>query len=443
MLYIYYMKNKILLFSFLFLFPLLVQAQITVVRIQNGQIYLDTSSTKKPLQKGATFKVILSTEKLINPKTKKDLGILYNYSPEGIITEVQPLYAIGKLPSISGIEIGQEAVVEEMSDPIVSTTSKAVTKEAETISKHKKIVYEPVAQEIISISSADVTSPGADNIITLDTKKEIGVWNRKGEELEKVLSYQLPVRTTPISLSAAPLRRNQTAELFVVVYDNYLARISTLVLAYENGQWNLLETLPYFVKELGCGKDKQIWGQRAFVIADKPGNAHEILFEKNKFTMTGATLNTQHNWLTGLNLFPTKDEQDPSLIYISRHGRINLNLPNGKTTENKDFSVGAPNRVKYKQEIVKFYPSLQVIQSQGRSQIAAVENTAKLGLLSDSFGKYESGKIHFLSFEKGRLSVEDTTVLDGFVYDTACTDTAILSAEVLPDGQSAVVEILK
>ena len=66
-----------------------------------------------------------------------------------------------------------------------------------------------------------------------------------------------------------------------------------------------------------------------------------------------------------------------------------------------------------------------------------------MGLLSDTFGQYQSGKIHFLAFEKGRLTITDTVELDGFVYDTACSDTAILTAEILPDGTSSIVEILK
>ena len=105
--------------------------------------------------------------------------------------------------------------------------------------------------------------------------------------------------------------------------------------------------------------------------------------------------------------------------------------------------AAAPNRVKYKQEILKFYPSVQVFGPEGRATLAAVENISKLGILSDTFGQYKSSKIHFLAFEKGRLSVTDTVELDGVVYDTACTDRAILAAEVLPDGNSSVVEIFK
>jgi hypothetical protein len=92
---------------------------------------------------------------------------------------------------------------------------------------------------------------------------------------------------------------------------------------------------------------------------------------------------------------------------------------------------------------VKFYPSLQVFGPAGDATVAAVENTSKLGLLSETFGQYQSGKIHFLTFEKGRLSLQDTVNLDGVVYDTACSDRAVLAAEVLPDGSSSVVEIFK
>ena len=120
-----------------------------------------------------------------------------------------------------------------------------------------------------------------------------------------------------------------------------------------------------------------------------------------------------------------------------------MTLPLGKRAESDSVFATAPNRVKYKQEVLQFYPSLQVFGPDGRATIAAVENTAKMGLLSDTFGQYESGKIHFLTFEKGRLNITDTVELDGVIYDTACSNTSILTAEVLADGTTSVVEVLK
>ena len=444
MVYIYYMKITHLLSVLLVTLPLIAQAQATVVRVQNHQIYLDTSALKTPVNKGDSFKVILSSEKLTNPKTGKDLGLVYNYSPVGVITEVQPLYAIGKLPSETGVEIGQEALVQTAQPaPQAAAATQAEKSEQPKVSLHKKISYQPVEQEIVSLSSADITAPGAENIVTLSTKGRISVWNRNGEELKEALSYQLPSGRTPLALSAVPLRGKDTAEIFATVYDDRLARVRNVVLSYENGQWITLDTLPYFVKEMGCGSEKTLWLQKAFVSGTRPGNAHNVVYQNGQFGPGTQELATQRSWLMGANRFPFADNNSLQLIYTTSVGRIKLELPRGKTTEYKDFSVGSPNRVKYKQEIVKFYPSLQVVESQGKPQVAAAENTTKYGLLSSTFGQYESGKIHFLSFEKGRLTLQDTVALDGFVYDTACSDTAVLTAEVLPDGQSSLVEILK
>ena len=445
MVYIYYMKITHLLLALLVTLPLIAQAQVTVVRIQNHQIYLDTSTLKTPVNRGDSFKVILSSEKLTNPKTGKDLGLVYNYSPVGVITEVQPLYAIGKLPSEAGVEIGQEALFVQAAQPKpqVAATPQTATPEQPKAALHKKISYQPVEQEIVSLSSADITAPGAENIITLSTKGRISVWNRNKEELKEALSYQLPSGRTPLALSAVPLRGKGTAEIFATVYDDRLARVSTVVLSYENGQWATLDTLPYFVKEIGCGSEKTLWMQKAFVSSTRPGNAHNVVYQNGKFVAGTQELATQHTWLMGDNRFPFAENNSLQLIYTTSAGRIKLELPRGKTTEYKDFSVGSPNRVKYKQEIVKFYPSLQVVESQGKPLVAAAENTTKYGLLSSAFGQYESGKIHFLSFEKGRLTLQDTVALDGFVYDTACSSGAVLTAEVLPDGQSSVVEFLK
>ena len=435
MVYIYYMKIKNLLFAFFLLFPALVQAQVTVVRVEKNTLYLDTSSLVNPVRKGDIFKVIISAEKLTNPKTGKDLGLIYTYSPEGKITEVQPLYAVGELPKGQTAAVGQEAVIEQLAPAAMQLPAE------QKKSQRKTLTYAPVEQEIISLSAADVIRPGADNIVTLSAKGQVTVWKRDGETLTEETSYRLPKGKTPLTLSAAPVRGQETAEIFATVYDAQSGRITTSVLAYENGQWQVLDTLPYFVKELGCPAAKTVWMQKPFIIGTQPGSAHNLVYENGRFKAGPQTLNTQRNWLTGTAKAAVEKEDVSNLLYTTANGKIKMQLSNGKTAESKNLFASAPNRVKYKQEIVKFYPSLQVVHSQGKIEIAGVENIAKYGLLSSTFGMYQSGKIHFLLFEKGRLNVTDTVELDGFVYDTACGAKAVLTAEVLPDGQSSVVEI--
>ncbi|MBR2392670.1 MAG: hypothetical protein IKA93_03765, partial [Elusimicrobiaceae bacterium] len=174
-----------------------------------------------------------------------------------------------------------------------------------------------------------------------------------------------------------------------------------------------------------------------------PGNARELDYERGKFKLDDDSFSTQRNWLTGINRYDVAKDDSDNLLYTSSNGKIRMTLPLGKRAESDSVFATAPNRVKYKQEVLQFYPSLQVFGPDGRATIAAVENTAKMGLLSDTFGQYESGKIHFLTFEKGRLNITDTVELDGVIYDTACSNTSILTAEVLADGTTSVVEVLK
>ena len=101
-----------------------------------------------------------------------------------------------------------------------------------------------------------------------------------------------------------PLRGKNTAEIFATVYDDRLARVSTVVLSYENGQWATLDTLPYFVKEIGCGSEKTLWMQKAFVSSTRPGNAHNVVYQDGKFVAGTQKLATQHTWLMGDNRFP-------------------------------------------------------------------------------------------------------------------------------------------
>ncbi|MGN0017173.1 MAG: hypothetical protein ACI37O_07550 [Candidatus Avelusimicrobium sp.] len=427
--------NTAFLLSILFFIPALCPAQLTVVRVDGQKVYIDTSVLNRNVSKGETFKIILSSERLVNPKTGKDLGPLYTYSPEGKITEVQPMYAVGELPKGTKAAVGQEAVLEPLAaeEPAAETVK---TQDAKP-SSIRKTTFAPVEQEIVSLSTAEVTAPKAENIVTLSKKGQLTVWTPAGDKLEQNLSFQIPSGKTPLTVSAYPAQNVQTADIFVTVYDASREKISTLVLSNQNGRLTQTDTLPYFVKELGCGAEKTLWAQKPFVSGAKPGNARKLAYQNGKFVLTESTLNTGRNWLTGVN------EADGSLVITAQNGVIRRTSPDGKKAESKSLFASAPNRVKYKQEILKFYPSVQVFGPADNRVYAAVENTAKLGLLSDTFGQYQSGKIHFMSFEKGRLKITDTAETDGFIYDTACSARAVLAAEVLPDGTSSVVEFFK
>ena len=436
MVYMYYMKiNTAFLLSVLFFIPALCPAQLTVVRVDGQKVYIDTSVLNRSVSKGETFKIILSSERLVNPKTGKDLGPLHTYSPEGKITEVQPMYAVGELPKGTKAAVGQEAVLEPLA--AAEPSAKTVKTQGAKPSSVRKTTYAPVEQEIVSLSTAAVTAPEAENIVTLSKKGQLTVWTPAGDKLEQNLSFQIPSGKTPLTVSAYPAHNAQTADIFVTVYDASREKISTLVLSNQNGRLTQTDSLPYFVKELGCGAEKTLWAQKPFVSGAKPGNARKLAYQNGKFVLTGDTLNTGRNWLTGLN------EADGSLVITAQNGVIRRTSPDGKKAESKSLFASAPNRVKYKQEILKFYPSVQVFGPADNRVYAAVENTAKLGLLSDTFGQYQSGKIHFMSFEKGRLNITDTAETDGFMYDTACSARAVLAAEVLPDGTSSVVEFFK
>jgi len=445
MLYHYYMKINLLrcfLFVFLF-FPYAAAAQMMVVRVQDNLIYLDTSSSTRTVRKGDAFKLIVSTEKLTNPKTGKDLGNLYHYSKEGKITEVQPLYAVGTLPDGVEAQIGQEAVVEEPATPAVVPTRVPAATATTNDGKNtlNKLVYEPVDQTIISLSEGAVLQEHAQHLVTLSKEGQVTVWARANETLREMASYPLEKNRIPLAVSAVPLSTPLYADIFVSYFDIRQNQIFTLILHEQDGQLKEVGTLPYYVKERGCGPSKTLWAQRAFINKTTPGSAHPVVYTNEKFSVSDDIRPIQNNWLPSSLWFPAGDGKTEYFAYTASNGKIVLLLPNGKRAESKDLFATSPNRVKYKQEIVKFYPSLQVLNTAEQAVIIGVENTSKLGLLSSTFGQYQSGKVHFLSYEKGRLNITNSVDFDGVIYDTACTHGAILAAEVLPNGTSSVVEI--
>ncbi len=440
MIYNYYMKKFSILFFVLFCVSLAAHAEMSVVRMDGNKVYLDISDEKTALTKGATFKVIVSSEKLTNPKTGKNLGEIYKYSAVGKITEVHPLYAVGELPSTQGVSVGKTAVLEDIKPAAPAPVS---TDEETPVSTRAKTTYNPIEQTVISLTQADVTAAGAKNIITLSDKNEVTVYSRAANEtLKEEMRFALPSGKKAVTVSAAPVKAG-LAQIFVTVYNQERGQLSALVLENNNGKLENTATLPYFVKELGCGSTKKVWGQKPFILGTNPGNAREIVFEKNKFAAGGVSFDTRHNFIEGLNFYPVEKAGQNNLIFTASNGTLRMMLANGKRAESKNYFGSTPLRMQYKQEILKFYPSIQVFGQPGQATLTAVENTTKLGLLSETFGSYQNGKIHFLDYEKGRLKVTDTVDLDGVIYDTACTENAILTAETLSDGTSTVVEILK
>lgn len=441
MLYSYYMKIKQTALLFILcasVAPLWAQNAM-LVKQQGPVLYMDISALKKPVAKGDTFKIITGKETLINPKTGKNLGDVFTYSNPGTVTEVQKLYAVGEIADAPQFALGAEAVFEDAA-PQAAPAQPAAAPDKKHVSDKVQKIYAPVEQTVISLSAGNVSAPG--QVITLSQKGVVSVWNPTGEKLAPALQWQLPKTFTPITLSAVDVKETGTAQIFVTYYQAAREQISTAVLENQNNTLVQTHTLPWFVKELGCLPDKELWAQKPFVMGTRPGSAREVDYKHGKFVLDEDRLNTRRNWLTGVNEYELEDDTD-SFIYTASNGALRAELKHKRAAESKDIFAGAPNRVKYKQDVLKFYPSVQVYGPKGAATLAAVENTAKIGVLSDMFGMYQSGKIHFLNLQKGRLTITDTVELDGYVYDTTCTANAVLAAEVLPDGSSALREIFK
>ena len=403
MLYHYYMKInfKLLLAAFLTAgFIPGAMAQVTVVKQDGKKIYLDTSTLNRNVSVGETFKIITGQEKLTNPKTGKELGLVYQYSQEGKIIEVQPLYAVGELPQAASYEIGSEAVITPGVQEAVTTTAPAPqTAQADDpaaaqtpaptlVAKRKIKTYPVLEHEIISAVKADLNAFPGEEIAALDAKGHLLVYTQNDGNLQQMADYKIPANKTPITLSALDIMQSGYAQLFAVVYDTQKKSIVTLVLDGSDKELKEIDSLPYFVKELGCDANKKLYAQKPFISGTKAGDVRLLKYAKGKFS-------------------------------------------------------SAPNRVKYKQDIISFYPSLQVYGPAGKAVLAAVENTAKFGILSESFGSYKSSKLHFLTYENGVLDVRETIDLNGFLYDTNCTSTGILAPQVVSGGQTVLTEIYR
>ena len=450
MLYHYYMKiNFKLLLAALFAagFIPCAAAQVTVVKQDGLKVYLDTSELNRNVAVGETFKIITGQEKLTNPKTGKDLGFIYHYSPEGKIIEVQPLYAVGQLPEKGQYTAGQEAVITAAQQTAAVSSVPAATTDAAPAAKalvsNRKIKTYPVLQrEIVSAVKADLSALPGEEIAALDTKGNLLLYTEENGSLRQLAEKKLSGKE-PLTLSALDVTGAGQAQLFAAVYDSRRQKISTLVFDVSDNKFKELDSLPYFVKELGCGENKKIYAQKPFVGGAKGGDVRELTYEKGRFSIGKSVFNPRGSWLTGVNYYPVQTAEKENLVYTASTGKLRLRLDNGKYADSPNLFATAPNRVKYKQDIIPFYPSVQAYGPAGRATLAAVQNTTALGILSESFGSYKSSKIHFLTYENGTLDVRETLELNGFLYDTNCTARGILAPQVVSGGQTVLTEIFR
>lgn len=443
MLYHYYMKINIkYLLGFLlliFLYPC-TQAQVTIVKQNDNKIYLDISELNQNIAIGDSFKVILSKETLKNPTTGKVLGKINQYSEEGTITDVQPLYAVGELPSTVEVAVGQEVFIENKnSSPVPNPATAPIQKNT-----NRKIkTYSVLDREIISAVKTDLTPLPDTEIAAIDTKGNLILYSAEDTLLKQIAQYTLPAGKRFLTLSAKDIMDRPYAQLFAVVYDEKNQKIYTQIFQYTDNRLIQINTVPYFVKELGCADDKEIYAQKPFISGAKAGDARELDYDDGRFRLEDDRLSTKGHWLTGVNYYEVQNDEYDNFIYTSSNGRIRLRLKNRKYTESPALFAGAPNRVKYKQDIIPFYPSLQVYGPDGLATLAAIENTTKMGILSEQFGQYSAGKLHFLTYENGILDIRETINLNGFVYDTNCTSHGILVPQVLSSGQTVLAEIYR
>lgn len=454
MLYHYYMKInlKLLLAAFLMVsFMPGALAQVTVVKLDGQKIYLDTTELNRNVSVGDSFKIITGQEKLTNPKTGKELGLLYHYSPEGKIIEVQPMYAVGELPQKGDYTVGQEAVIEAPVQTVAVQPAATVTVETPAAQAPKKALvpnrkiktYPVIAREVISAVKADLNALPGQEFAVADTKGNLALYTEENNALRQVAEYKLSGGKQFLSLSAQDVMGAGKAQLFAAVYSSKDKRISTLVFDVTDNEFKEIDSMPYFAKELGCGNNKKIYVQKPFTSGAKAGDVRELTYKKGHFSSGKKVTSSRGNWLTGLNYFPVENAAENNFIYTTSNGHLRLRLDNGKYVDSPALFATAPNRVKYKQEIISFYPSVQAYDSNGRAVLAAVQNEAEFGILSESFGSYKSGKIHFLTYENGVLDVGETVDLNGFLYDTNCTDLGILAPQVVSGGQTVLTEIYR
>ena len=174
---------------------------------------------------------------------------------------------------------------------------------------------------------------------------------------------------------------------------------------------------------------------KEYIYIDEPletfkSEKEDIYYQEDKVNTLDINVPSGINIKTGITSFTTVS--DATLAYDNTNKILkssNIENINGVQTQKllvvpiyfTDSSVADSEQLKEDKnntnQILKFYPSLALYNSDGGIIIAGLENKAKLGILSSTFGSYQNGKLILLKWDGSALQKYEEAPLGGYTVD--------------------------
>lgn len=415
------MKRLTLFFVAFVFVSVQVFAQTALIVKQEGpKVYLDISELKEKPKVNDTFTVTFWGGELKNPKTGKVLGKTIERRLNGTITTVEELFAVGDIKDFNKQDKleGLDANIKIL--PQTVTLQTATDNQQNTL----KPLWQSAALEgkALAFTSGDITGSGENNLILAYDDNNIITYNLQDNKLNKISEFKISQIHKIISLDNGDLNSNNRAEIFVSYFDTSRNNFNTSVYEFENDTWVEKTNFRGLVKGIApYNKERVLYTQNINNMSGrhKPLTPALLVYKDGKYEAGEQLKAYKFDSIYGFN-FGKFDGDKDQVIYTQPSGKLRLQFDKKNSYINSPSGfnfASTPNRVKFDNEILKFYSSLALYNSDGGVIVAGLENKAKLGILSSTFGYYQSGKLVLLKWDGSSLSKYAETPLGGYTVD--------------------------
>lgn len=423
-----------------------------IVKQSGTKVYIDITEYKGEISKNEYFEVF-EEEALINKKTGKSLGVFENSLVDGKIVEVKKSYAIGRLRK--DIEIRDEYKIRLFDEPEIKITDEELFADTPLIlNKESAIIFKSQALKghIVDIDfiNIEVNGKSEKGIVALYEDGAIKIFSVKQavekDELILISESKIGNFRQPISMEVYNESSEAPTYVLVTFYDQTKNRVKTSIYNYMKNKLYQDNDVNFMVRSTYANGKKTYYGQSVLNYDKFRVGPIAEMFEKNgNFKLKNDPISWHKlDMLYGFNKVDLdKDEKGAEFLITTENFRIRAQYEDKKMYVESLRGFGrTPNRLKWGEEIIRFFSNIPVVEKNGRNYVLGTANKVKRGILTEKFGRYKNSKLYILGWADSNFKERNNLELGGYVYNIRAGEIlgnkVILAPIILPTGKTKI-----